>query len=213
MGSVPMLKYLLTSYDKILAALIDHVVLAGVAMFFAIILASGLVFVARNHPLLRQSLVYAFSLAYGIPSLALFALLIPLTGLGKDTAIVALVIYAQYILVRNFFLGLDEVDDSLVEVARAMGMTENQVLYKVQLPLASNSIFSGLKLAMTSVIGIATVATTINGGGLGTLLFEGLRTSSMIKMLWGTLLTMMLCILVNGFINGIQRLMSKYING
>ena len=213
MGSVPMLKYLLTSYDKILAALIDHVVLAGVAMFFAIILASGLVFVARNHPLLRQSLVYVFSLAYGIPSLALFALLIPLTGLGKDTAIVALVIYAQYILVRNFFLGLDEVDDSLVEVARAMGMTENQVLYKVQLPLASNSVFSGLKLAMTSVIGIATVATTINGGGLGTLLFEGLRTSSMTKMLWGTLLTMMLCILVNGFINGIQRLMSKYING
>ena len=213
MGSVPMLKYLVTSYDKILAALIDHIVLAGVAIFFAIILASGLVFVARNHPLLRQSLVYVFSLAYGIPSLALFALLIPLTGLGKDTAIVALVIYAQYILVRNFFLGLDEVDDSLVEVARAMGMTENQVLYKVQLPLASNSIFSGLKLAMTSVIGIATVATTINGGGLGTLLFEGLRTSSMTKMLWGTLLTMMLCILVNGFINGIQRLMSKYING
>lgn len=213
MGSVPMLKYLLTSYDKILTALIDHIVLAGVAMFFAIILASGLVFVARNHPLLRQSLVYVFSLAYGIPSLALFALLIPLTGLGKDTAIVALVIYAQYILVRNFFLGLDEVDDSLVEVARAMGMTENQVLYKVQLPLASNSIFSGLKLAMTSVIGIATVATTINGGGLGTLLFEGLRTSSMTKMLWGTLLTMMLCILVNGFINGLQRLMSKYING
>lgn len=213
MGSVPMLKYLLTSYDKILTALIDHIVLAGVAMFFAIILASGLVFVARNHPLLRQSLVYVFSLAYGIPSLALFALLIPLTGLGKDTAIVALVIYAQYILVRNFFLGLDEVDDSLVEVARAMGMTENQVLYKVQLPLASNSVFSGLKLAMTSVIGIATVATTINGGGLGTLLFEGLRTSSMTKMLWGTLLTMMLCILVNGFINGIQRLMSKYING
>lgn len=213
MGSVPMLKYLVTSYDKILTALIDHIVLAGVAMFFAIILASGLVFVAKNHPLLRQSLVYVFSLAYGIPSLALFALLIPLTGLGKDTAIVALVIYAQYILVRNFFLGLDEVDDSLVEVARAMGMTENQVLYKVQLPLASNSIFSGLKLAMTSVIGIATVATTINGGGLGTLLFEGLRTSSMTKMLWGTLLTMMLCILVNGFINGIQRLMSKYING
>lgn len=213
MGSVPMLKYLLTSYDKILTALIDHIVLAGVAMFFAIILASGLVFVARNHPLLRQSLVYVFSLAYGIPSLALFALLIPLTGLGKDTAIVALVIYAQYILVRNFFLGLDEVDDSLVEVARAMGMTENQVLYKVQLPLASNSIFSGLKLAMTSVIGIATVATTINGGGLGTLLFEGLRTSSMTKTLWGTLLTMMLCILVNGFINGLQRLMSKYING
>ena len=106
MGSVPMLKYLLTSYDKILTALIDHIVLAGVAMFFAIILASGLVFVARNHPLLRQSLVYVFSLAYGIPSLALFALLIPLTGLGKDTAIVALVIYAQYILVRNFFLAL-----------------------------------------------------------------------------------------------------------
>lgn len=207
-----MLKYLLTSYDKILLALIDHLILVGVAMFFAIILASGLVFIARNRPILRQSLVYLFSLAYAIPSLALFALLIPLTGLGKDTAIFALVLYAQYILVRNFFLGLDEVDDSLVEVARAMGMTESQVLWKVQLPLASNSIFSGLKLAMTSVIGIATVATTINGGGLGTLLFEGLRTSSMIKMLWGTILTIVLCILMNVFITVLQKLVKRYVN-
>ena len=208
-----MLKYLLTSYDKILLALIDHLILVGVAMFFAIILASGLVFIARNRPILRQSLVYLFSLAYAIPSLALFALLIPLTGLGKDTAIFALVLYAQYILVRNFFLGLDEVDDSLVEVARAMGMTESQVLWKVQLPLASNSIFSGLKLAMTSVIGIATVATTINGGGLGTLLFEGLRTSSMTKMLWGTILTIVLCILMNIFITALQKLVRRYVNG
>lgn len=208
-----MLKYLFTSYDKILLALIDHLILVGIAMFFAIILASGLVFIARNRPILRQSLMYIFSLAYAIPSLALFALLIPLTGLGKDTAIFALVLYAQYILVRNFFLGLDEVDGSLVEVARAMGMTESQVLWKVQLPLASNSIFSGLKLAMTSVIGIATVATTINGGGLGTLLFEGLRTSSMTKMLWGTILTMMLCILMNIFITALQKLVSRYVNG
>lgn len=208
-----MLKYLLTSYDKILLALIDHLILVGVAMFFAIILASVLVFIARNRPILHQSLVYLFSLAYAIPSLALFALLIPLTGLGKDTAIFALVLYAQYILVRNFFLGLDEVDDSLVEVARAMGMTESQVLWKVQLPLASNSIFSGLKLAMTSVIGIATVATTINGGGLGTLLFEGLRTSSMIKMLWGTILTIVLCILMNVFITVLQKLVKRYVNG
>ena len=207
-----MLKYLLTSYDKILLALIDHLILVGVAMFFAIILASVLVFIARNRPILRQSLVYLFSLAYAIPSLALFALLIPLTGLGKDTAIFALVLYAQYILVRNFFLGLDEVDDSLVEVARAMGMTESQVLWKVQLPLASNSIFSGLKLAMTSVIGIATVATTINGGGLGTLLFEGLRTSSMTKMLWGTILTIVLCILMNVFITVLQKLVKRYVN-
>ena len=207
-----MLKYLFTSYDKILLALIDHLILVGVAMFFAIILASVLVFIARNRSILRQSLVYLFSLAYAIPSLALFALLIPLTGLGKDTAIFALVLYAQYILVRNFFLGLDEVDDSLVEVARAMGMTESQVLWKVQLPLASNSIFSGLKLAMTSVIGIATVATTINGGGLGTLLFEGLRTSSMIKMLWGTILTIVLCILMNVFITVLQKLVKRYVN-
>ena len=207
-----MLKYLLTSYDKILLALIDHLILVGVAMFFAIILASVLVFIARNRPILRQSLVYLFSLAYAIPSLALFALLIPLTGLGKDTAIFALVLYAQYILVRNFFLGLDEVDDSLVEVARAMGMTESQVLWKVQLPLASNSIFSGLKLAMTSVIGIATVATTINGGGLGTLLFEGLRPSSMTKMLWGTILTIVLCILMNVFITVLQKLVKRYVN-
>ena len=94
-----------------------------------------------------------------------------------------------------------------------MGMTEHQVLWKVQLPLASNSIFSGLKLAMTSVIGIATVATTINGGGLGTLLFEGLRTSSMTKMLWGTILTMMLCILMNIFITALQKLVRRYVNG
>ena len=137
------------------------------------------------------------SLLYAIPSFALFTLLIPLTGLGQRTAIVALVIYAQYTLVRNFLSGLTNVDSSILEAATGMGMTKWQVLTKIQLPLAQSSIFAGLRLATNSIIAIATIGATINAGGIGTILFDGLRTMSLVKLLWGIILAVGLSLLAN----------------
>ena len=94
----------------------------------------------------------------------------------------------------------------IIEAALAMGMTNKELFFNIQLPLAAQSIFSGLRLALTSIIGIATIAATINAGGLGTIIFDGLRTQSLVKMLWGTLLTIFLALLSNLILKLIEKL-------
>lgn len=204
-----MLEYFQQSSGKLLTALIEHMELSGLAFLFALILSALVTLILLFHAELRQTSVYLLSLLYAIPSFALFALLIPVTGLGRTTAIVVLVIYAQYTMVRTFLSGLTQVDSSIVEAATGMGMTKWELFFKVQLPLSKASVFAGLRLAASSIIGIATIASTINAGGLGTILFDGLRTMSMPKILWGILLTVALSLLVNLIFYLLEELMKK----
>ncbi|MGT2959586.1 ABC transporter permease [Streptococcus caballi] len=192
-----MIDYVKTSSDKLIQATIEHLEISLLALLIALVFASVLTICLLFNPKIRQSSVYLLSLLYAIPSFALFALLIPWTGLGRRTAIVVLVVYAQYMLVRTFLAGLTQVDQSVLEAAIGMGMTRWQLLWKIQLPLAQSSVFAGIRLAASSIIAIATIASTINAGGLGTILFDGLRTMSMAKLLWGILLTVALSLLAN----------------
>lgn len=192
-----MIDYFKGSSDKLITALIEHIELTSISLFFALIFAGLVTVLLLFYPKIRQASVYILSLLYAIPSFALFTLLIPLTGLGQRTAIVALVIYAQYTLVRNFLSGLTNVDSSILEAATGMGMTKWQVLTKIQLPLAQSSIFAGLRLATNSIIAIATIGATINAGGIGTILFDGLRMMSLVKLLWGIILAVGLSLLAN----------------
>lgn len=192
-----MIDYFKGSSDKVITALIEHIELTSISLVFALIFAGLVTVLLLFYPKIRQASVYILSLLYAIPSFALFTLLIPLTGLGQRTAIVALVIYAQYTLVRNFLSGLTNVDSSILEAATGMGMTKWQVLTKIQLPLAQSSIFAGLRLATNSIIAITTIGATINAGGIGTILFDGLRTMSLVKLLWGIILAVGLSLLAN----------------
>lgn len=146
-----------------------------------------------------NSLIYFFSLLYSVPSYAFFALLIPITGLGETTAIIVLAFYNEYVLLRTFITGIREVDPNYIEVARGMGMTQEEIFTKVQLPLSMPAIFSGLQVALASTMAIATIASTISAGGLGDLMFEGLQTGRVVSILWGTILTVALtlvCIVI-----------------
>ena len=184
-----MLDYFQTSSDTLINATMEHALLTIQALGFALVLASLLTVIILRFPKWGTVSVYALSLLYAIPSFALFALLIPWTGLGQVTAISVLVLYAQYILVRTFLTGIQKVEPSIVEAARGMGMDFWQVLFQIQLPLAKSSLFSGIRLATISIVAIATIAATINAGGLGTILFDGLRTMSLVKLAWGILLS------------------------
>lgn len=184
-----MLDYFQTSSDTLINATMEHALLTIQALGLALVLASLLTVSILRFPKWGTVSVYALSLLYAIPSFALFALLIPWTGLGQVTAISVLVLYAQYILVRTFLTGIQKVEPSIVEAARGMGMDFWQVLFQIQLPLAKASIFSGIRLATISIVAIATIAATINAGGLGTILFDGLRTMSLVKLTWGILLS------------------------
>jgi len=147
-----------------------------------------------------------FSVIYSIPSLALFAMLIPVTGLGKVTAITVLVIYNQYLLLRNFIAGLNEVEPGIIEAATGMGMSNMQVLFKIRLPLSKKALFTGVRLAVVSTIGIATIAASINAGGLGSILFDGLCNMDVYKIVWGSILSAGLAISVNSILSKIEQI-------
>jgi osmoprotectant transport system permease protein len=141
------------------------------------------------------------SIIYTIPSLAMFALLIPMVGLGFAPAVIALVAYSQLILVRNVVTGFQSVDPSIIEAGKGMGLNPWQLFFKIELIIALPVIIGGTRIAAVSVIGIATVASWINAGGLGVILFQGLYNSNMPAIIWGTLLVAGLAIFVNYFLS------------
>lgn len=201
-----MIEYWNSSSQKLISAFFDHMQLVFISLAIAFVLAILIVFFFINKDRWLGRLVYFFSALYSVPSFALFALLIPLTGLGTTSAIIVLVLYSEYVLLRTFITGIKEIDPMIIESAVAMGMTAKELFFRIQLPLASKSIFSGVRLALTSIIGIATIAATINAGGLGTIIFDGLRRQSLVIMLWGTLLTVLLTLLSNALLKFIEKI-------
>ncbi|NRT72848.1 ABC transporter permease [Clostridium beijerinckii] len=200
-----MIDYLLKYPDKLLKALVGHIEIVLITLVISIILAALLTILAAYSKIASKLLVNIFAMIYSIPSLALFAILVPITGLGKVTAIIVLVLYNQYILLRNTIDGLNNVDASIVEAATGMGMSKSQILFQVKLPLVTNPIFAGIHLAVVSTIGIATIAASINAGGIGSVLLDGLRTVNTAKILWGTLMSAGLAIVVNAILNVIEK--------
>ena len=190
--------------DKLGKALLEHIELVVFTLIISIFIASILTILAMYSKVFSKILIYMFSVIYSIPSLALFAMLIPVTGLGKVTAITVLVIYNQYLLLRNFIAGLNEVEPGIIEAATGMGMSNMQVLFKIRLPLSKKALFTGVRLAVVSTIGIATIAASINAGGLGSILFDGLRNMDVYKIVWGSILSAGLAISVNSILSKME---------
>ena len=200
-----MIEYALKYPEKLYGALGQHLMLVAVTLVLSLILAAALTVCAMYFKTVSNGLIHLFSVICSIPSLAMFAMLIPVTGLGTKTALIVLTLYNQYLLLRNFTAGLNGVDSSVIEAAAGMGMTTMQILLKIRLPLAKRSVFTGIRLAIVSTTGIATIAATINAGGLGTILFDGLRTLNVVKILWGTVLSAGLAIVLNAGLERVER--------
>lgn len=204
-----MVTYLVKYYDKLLNALAEHIMIVLITLVLSVVLASVLTILAMYFQWISKILIGFFSMIYSIPSLALFAILIPVTGLGRNTAVIVLVMYNQYLLLRNFIDGLNQVDGSVIEAATGMGMSRMQILVKVRIPLSLRPLFTGIHLAVVSTIGIATIAATINAGGLGSILLDGLRTLNVNKILWGSILSAGLAIVVNAGLSRLEKHMAK----
>ena len=143
-----------------------ELVVISVVLGFAV--AFALALLAHRRRWLRPPLLAGTGILYAIPSIAFFLLLLPITGRGRDTAIIALSAYTLQIIYRNVTVGLDNVPESAKDSARGMGMTERQILWRVELPLATPEIIGGLRIATVSTIAIATLAVFAGAGGLGT---------------------------------------------
>jgi osmoprotectant transport system permease protein len=146
-----------------------EMVVAAVVIGFAI--AFALALLAHRRRWLQPPLLAATGVLYTIPSLAFFFLLLPITGFGRDTAIIALTAYTLQILYRNTMAGLANVPDPVKDAARGMGLTDRQIFWKIELPLATPEIVAGLRIATVSTVAIATLAVFIAAGGLGTQIY------------------------------------------
>jgi len=162
---------------EIVSLSLEHLKLVAITIAIAAALAlPAAVLLARRPGRSRWILGFA-NVAQTVPSLALFGFLLPLPlvgGIGEHTAIVALCLYALLPILRNTLIGITGVDPAVRESAVAMGMTENQILWQVELPLAVPSIVAGLRIATVATIGTATVAAAIGAGGLGVFIFRGI---------------------------------------
>ncbi len=203
-----MIKYLTRHYDDLFVALAEHIQILVVTLICSLLLAAVLTFFAVYFRKFGEGMLQIFSVIYSIPSLALFALLIPLTGLGMTTTVIVLTAYNQYLLLGNFMTGIFGVDRGVTEAARGLGMSTFQVLVKIQIPLAKKALFTGLELSVVSTIGIATIAAMINAGGLGTLLFDGLRTMNFNKIILGSILSAVLALSVNAGLKWLENKLS-----
>ena len=199
-----MIKFLTRHPEKIYVPLLQHIQLVSLTLVISVAIASILTLLCMRSERLSMWLQQLLAVVYSIPSLALFAILIPVTGLGRTTAVIALTAYNQYLLLRNFTTGLQEVDPTVTDAAKGIGMTWLQVLTRVQIPLAKRALFAGIRLAVVSTIGIGTIAASINAGGLGTLLFDGLRTMNMPRILWGSILSAGLAIVTNALLKAVE---------
>ncbi len=197
------MSYLFSHPLVVLRLSAQHVELVAVSLALALVLAvpTG-IFVAR-HRAAATPIYGVLGIIYTIPSLALFALLIPLLGLGFWTAVVALAAYAQMILVRNTATALNGVDSATLEAATGMGMSPAQRLWRVEWPIAMPVFIAGVRVALVSLIGIATVAAWINAGGLGALVLDGIEHDYPAKAVAGGLAAVVLAFAAD---QGLRRL-------
>ncbi|ARJ39193.1 glycine/betaine ABC transporter permease [Sporosarcina ureae] len=159
---------------QLLEALIEHIQISLISLLIAVLIAVPLGIYLTNRRKMAESVIGASAVLQTIPSLALLGLLIPLFGIGKVPAIIALVVYALLPILRNTYTGIKEVDPSLKEAATAMGMNTRKRLMKVELPLAMPIIMAGIRTSMVLIVGTATLAALIGAGGLGELILLGI---------------------------------------
>jgi len=163
-------------HAEIFDTTLEHLTLVVIAMAFAILIGVPLGMFVVHRPALRRLALGVASILQTIPSLALFGFLIPIPfigGIGRRTAIVALVLYALLPILRNTYVGLTGIDPAVLEAAEAMGMTNAQILWRVRFPLALAVILAGIRTATVITIGIATISAAIGAGGLGTFISRG----------------------------------------
>jgi osmoprotectant transport system permease protein len=167
--------YLRDNVDRVAELTLQHIELVAFSILAALLIGVPLGILITRVRWLEGPVIGTTGVLYTVPSLALFAILIPYTGLGRTTVIVALVLYSLLAIVRNTVAGIDGVPTAALDAARGMGMTSRQRLLLVELPLALPVILAGVRLATVAAVGIATVGALLGAGGLGRLIFDGIR--------------------------------------
>ena len=199
------MSYLVAHAARVAGLVGQHVVLVAASLAIALAIALPLGVLAARRRRTGTFILGTAGVLYTIPSLALLALLVAVFGLGPSTAVVALVVYAQMILIRAVVAGLRGVDPALVDAARGLGLSARQSLLRVEFPAALPVMLAGVRVAAVTLVALATVAAWIDAGGLGVLLFEGIHTQNDDKIVAGALAAAALAIVADLALRGCER--------
>jgi osmoprotectant transport system permease protein len=194
----------------IYSALRQHIELTVIAVGIGLLIALPLSVLSTRVRRVYGPVLGLTGALYTIPSLALFALLVPWTGLSRTTAEIGLVSYTLLILIRNIVTGLNAVPDDIKEAARGMGFTPLRQLVRVELPLAAPAIIAGVRIATITTIGLVTVTALIGQGGLGSLIYDGLNRSFRTPETVGTVLSVALAAVSDLVLLGTERLLTPW---
>lgn len=196
--------------DEILVRLGEHLQLTLIAVVIGFAVAFPISLYAYRHRRTYGPITWVAGLLYTIPSLALFAFLVPFTGLSVTTAEIGLVSYTLLILIRNIVGGLDGVSDDAREAALGMGYSQRQLLWKVELPLALPVIFAGLRIATVTTIGLVTVTAVIGQGGFGYFILQGLSRLFSTATILGGVLSIALAVIADRLLIVIERRLTPW---
>ena len=204
--------FMVANRQQVVELTIEHITLSGVATLIAAVVGIPLGILITRIPQLSKPILGSANVIQTIPSLALFGFLLPAPWIGDRAsrlAILALALYCLLPLIRNTYAGIRSVDPTVVEAGRAMGLTDRQLLFQVELPLASGVIVAGVRLAMVLSIGLATIAAAIGAGGLGEFIFRGLAMVNNQVILAGAIPAALLALAADFLLGVLERRLSS----
>jgi osmoprotectant transport system permease protein len=200
--------WIVDNFNRYTDPLLQHVYLTVVSVAIGFSISFGLALVAHRRRWLVAPITQITGILYTLPSLAVFFLLLPITGRGNETAIIALVAYSLLIIFRNIMTGLDNVPGETKDAGRGMGLTDRQLLWRVEIPLALPEILAGLRIAATTTVGLATLAFFAGAGGLGEQIFADITFKSNVVTAGG--LAVLLAAALDGLILLFQRAITPW---
>lgn len=200
-------------WDYFLNITWEHIMISFIAILFISLIGIPLGILISHYKKLAPIVISFTNFLYTIPVIAFFGIMVSIIGLGTENAILALIIYGLLPVVRNTYVGITEVDESIVEAARGMGSTKFQLLYNIQLPLALPVIIAGLRTMIVMTIAMTAIAAFIGAGGLGTSIWRGITTYNTDLLFAGSILVAMLAIVVDRVLGLIEKKVIKKVQG
>jgi len=200
-------RYFTNNLDRISGYTLEHLILIAIAISISVFLWVSLGILLRNNNKMASGVLGIGSFIMSVPSIALYGILISIPGLGlsRQSAVIGLVLYSMLPILRNVYVALNQVDKNILEAAKGMGMSERQILRKVQLPLALPVILAGVRVATVMMVGIATLAVYIGERNLGVLIEQGLTRSRSDMIIVGALVVTVFVIVIDFFIGWLEK--------
>lgn len=199
------IEFAISRWETILGLTIDHFEIVLTAMLISITMGVLIGIMITNNKAAAKVVLNIANVMMTIPSLALFSVLIPLLGIGRAPAIVGLVLYTQLPIIRNVYTGIMNIEPSIIESARGMGLKKLKIMFKIKLPLAFPVIMTGVRTATVMGIGIGAIAAYIGAGGLGQYIFQGINRGNDKMILIGAIMVSLITVVIDRGLAVIQK--------